>query len=159
MVTEPSSPAPDDDLSDVWARLLGLFVTKRDTMFATLHELGLTPPHAHALFLLGDGPVRMRDMADRMLCDASYITAVVDRLEELGLAERRAGAGDRRVKEIALTDDGRAASARISAIMTTAPDELARLSTSDRAALAALVSKAVPDVQKPSRLDPFTSAR
>jgi DNA-binding MarR family transcriptional regulator len=143
-----------DDLADVWARLLSLFVAKRDTMFATMSELGLTPPHAHALSVLSDGPVRMRDMAERMMYDASYITAVVDRLEQLGLAERRAGSNDRRVKEIALTDKGREASARIGAIMTSAPDELTRLSKADRATLAALVSKAVP-VAPPSRVDPF----
>lgn len=142
------------DLADVWARLLGLFITKRDTMFATMQELGLTPPHAHALSVLGDGPVRMRDMADRMMYDASYITAVVDRLEELGYAERRAGSTDRRVKEIALTDKGREASARIGTIMTAAPDELTKLSKAERATLAALVAKVVP-ITPPSGVDPF----
>lgn len=133
-----------DDLTDAWARMLTLFMAKRDAMFATLHEYGLTPPHAHALSVLATGPTRMRDLAERMVCDASYITAVVDRLEEVGLAERRPGATDRRVKEIGLTERGVEAAARIGATMSSAPAEFRALSKVDRRLLVELLTKVVP---------------
>lgn len=134
----------DAELDQAWARLLTLFIARRNAMFATLHDYGLTPPHAHALSVLAAGPVRMRDLADRMVCDASYITALVDRLEQTGLAERRPSATDRRVKEIALTTRGAAAAARIGATMSAAPAELERLSPADRRRLAALLTKVIP---------------
>jgi DNA-binding MarR family transcriptional regulator len=147
-----STPA-SSDLSDAWARLLTLFVAKRDQMFAMLHDYGLTPPHAHALSVLSEGPSRMRDLADRMTCDASYITTIVDRLEEVGLAERRLGVGDRRVKEIALTADGITASQRIGSTMSTPPLEFQKLSRVDRQTLTALLVKAVPTADL--TIDPF----
>ncbi len=139
-----TSRSAASDLSDAWARLLTLFVAKRDEMFAMLHGYGLTPPHAHALSVLSEGPSRMRDLADRMMCDASYITTIVDRLEQAGLAERRPAATDRRVKEIALTIDGIAASKRIASTMSTPPAEFQTLSRADRQTLATLLAKAVP---------------
>jgi DNA-binding MarR family transcriptional regulator len=124
--------------------MLTLFFTKRDAMFSTLHEYGLTPPHAHALSVLASGPTRMRDLAEGMACDASYITGIVDRLEEVGLAERRPGIVDRRVKEIALTDRGIEAAARIGSTMSSAPVEFDTLSPAERHTLAKLLAKAVP---------------
>jgi DNA-binding MarR family transcriptional regulator len=138
------SAAKPDDLTDAWSRMLTLFLAKRDAMFATLRGYGLTPPHAHALSVLAGGPTRMRVLAELMVCDASYITAVVDRLEEIGLAERRPNATDRRVKEIALTDRGVEAAARIGSTMSSAPPEFETLSAADRRVLAQLMAKVVP---------------
>ncbi len=73
-----------------------------------LHVVGehdLTPPLFAALQAL-DEPCPMRDVASRLSCDASYVTGLADRLEALGLAERRSHADDRRVKQLALTDRG-----------------------------------------------------
>jgi DNA-binding MarR family transcriptional regulator len=50
--------------------------------------------------------VPMRDLADHWGCDASYVTSMADALEERGLAERRPHPSDRRIKMIALTDEG-----------------------------------------------------
>ena len=91
--------------------------------------------------MLAQGPLRMRDIADGMVCDASYVTAIVDKLEEHGLAVRQPSATDRRVKEIALTDRGRAVSAEIHEHMTDPPGALRQLSVADRKALAAILAK------------------
>ena len=48
----------------------------------------------------------MRALADEWECDASNATWMVDRLEKLGLAERRAVAEDRRIKQVILTAKG-----------------------------------------------------
>ena len=65
--------------------------------------------------------VSMGDMARGIGCDPSYITALVDDLDERGLARREAAAYDRRVKIIVLTDAGRALAAEIDAILSVPP--------------------------------------
>jgi DNA-binding MarR family transcriptional regulator len=131
--------AADQELTETWTRLMGLFKSRRDVLFAAMAELQLTPPHGHAMItLLHGGPTRMRDMAQHMACDASYITAVADRLEELGFAERRPAADDRRVKELALTKKGEKVAARLNAVFTDPPESLRTLSPADRAHLSRL---------------------
>ena len=132
-----------DDL--LWSRMMTLFAAARDDMFRILVSHELTPPHGFALTMLHEGPMRMRDMADRMTCDASYITSVVDRLEETGLAERRTSPADRRVKEIALTPAGEQVARDVRRTMTAPPTAIDRLTTTERRTLAALMAKVVPD--------------
>jgi DNA-binding MarR family transcriptional regulator len=48
----------------------------------------------------------MRELAERLYLDPSNLTALIDRLEELGLVERTADAGDRRVKRLVITARG-----------------------------------------------------
>ena len=62
----------------------------------------------HALLQLDpDAPQSMSSLAGAWKCDASNVTWLVDRLEEHGLAERRAHPGDRRIRTVALTPEGR----------------------------------------------------
>lgn len=125
--------------------MMTLFHSARDSMFRVLLEHELTPPHGFALTMLHDGPMRMRDMADRMTCDASYITSVVDRLEETGLAERRTSATDRRVKEIALTPAGQRIAAQVRRFFVEPPAAIERLTAAERRTLEALMAKLVRD--------------
>ena len=101
---------------DVW-RLMARFTlsqVQRGDQFELLREQGLTPGHLKALAILdADEPRPMGAMADGLRCDASQVTWLVDRLEERGFVERRALATDRRVKTVALTDDGAAFRARV----------------------------------------------
>ncbi|MFM2077786.1 MAG: hypothetical protein RJA49_1676 [Actinomycetota bacterium] len=132
----------DAQLAETWARLMGLFAARRDAFFAELATLQLTPPHGGAMMsLLHGGPTRMRDMAETMACDASYITAVADRLEELGLAERRSAPDDRRVKELALTAKGEDVARRMHAIFNEPPAAMRALSPADQDALARIARK------------------
>jgi len=48
----------------------------------------------------------MGELAGRLACDASNVTGLTARLEARRLVERRAAPGDRRVKVLALTDEG-----------------------------------------------------
>jgi DNA-binding MarR family transcriptional regulator len=76
--------------------------------------LGLTPGLAKALVhLSSDEGVAMRDLAEHWSCDASYVTALIDGLEQRGMAERRPNPGDRRVKSVALTGAGATAKAEV----------------------------------------------
>jgi len=54
-----------------------------------------------------DQPLPMRELAQRLCCDASNVTGIVDHLEARGLVERRVAPDDRRVKHLVLTDAGR----------------------------------------------------
>jgi DNA-binding MarR family transcriptional regulator len=137
----------DDVLTQAWSRLAVVFSEYRDQFFGVLGEHSLTPPHGFALKMLADGPVRMREMADQMACDASYITAIVDRLEETGLVERRPNDSDRRVKEIALTTKGKRVAATLTKAMTAPPAILYTLDPADRQALLDILVKLVPDDQ------------
>ena len=127
--------------ADIWSRLLPLFVTKRDLLFQRLSEHGLTPPHGMALTMLIDGPRRMRELAELMVCDASYVTAVVDRLEELGIAVRQPSSTDRRVKDIVLTTRGRHTAANVQSAMSDFPAEFGALSATDLQAMKKIVDK------------------
>ena len=67
-------------------------------------SLGLPVHLARAVVLLTE-PAPMRDLAERLSCDRSYITGLADQLEERGLVERVPGR-DRRVKLLQLTRAG-----------------------------------------------------
>jgi DNA-binding MarR family transcriptional regulator len=73
-----------------------------------LDELDLTLPLADALWQLDParGPVSRRDLAERLRCDPSNVTFLVDRLEQRRLITRAPTGADRRVKELALTPSG-----------------------------------------------------
>ncbi|MEX1006570.1 MAG: MarR family transcriptional regulator [Acidimicrobiia bacterium] len=58
-----------------------------------------------ALYALRE-PSSMRELAERLYLDPSNLTALVDRLEDLGLVERQADADDRRVKRLVITPKG-----------------------------------------------------
>jgi len=115
---------------DVW-RLMARFTlsqVQRGDQFELLREQGLTPGHLKALAILdADEPRPMGAMADGLRCDASQVTWLVDRLEERGFVERRALATDRRVKTVALTDDGAAFRARVLEHLYEPPEALLSL--------------------------------
>jgi MarR family transcriptional regulator, organic hydroperoxide resistance regulator len=74
----------------------------------TLEELDLTMPLSDALWQLDPalGPLSRRELADRLHCDPSNVTFLVDRLEERRLVSRARAGSDRRVKALALTPAG-----------------------------------------------------
>src|SRR5246127_2360805 len=73
---------------------------------------GITPSDVLALFKL-DGVLTMKELAQRMGCDASFVTAIADKLEKCGFIRREPGQRDRRVKNLLLTPEGTAAKERM----------------------------------------------
>lgn len=67
--------------------------------------LGFTASQVIALRELSE-PITARELANRMFCEPSNATFVLDRLEERGLVQRRAHPDDRRAKQIVLTAEG-----------------------------------------------------
>jgi DNA-binding MarR family transcriptional regulator len=74
--------------------------------------LGISLPLAKAIVALS-APAPMRDLAEQLACDRSYITGLADQMEERGLVERVPGT-DRRVKLLQLTEKGVETRAQIS---------------------------------------------
>lgn len=111
-------------------------------IFAAGEATGLTPAVLKALLhLTPEGPCPMRDLADRFRCDPSYVTSLVDGLEEAGLAERRPHPSDRRVKVVVLTDRGVEALAQVRKIIDQPPDWFGALSAKELAQLQGLLAK------------------
>jgi DNA-binding MarR family transcriptional regulator len=79
--------------------------------------LGLTAAQATALREM-TGPMTMRELADRMSCEPSNATFVIDKLEKQGLVERRAHPTDRRAKHLVLTEEGTALRERLLDLLT-----------------------------------------
>jgi DNA-binding MarR family transcriptional regulator len=108
-----------------------------------LADLGLTFAQAHALRLLDpEHPLAMSALAQLLVCDASNVTGIADRLESRGLIERRAAGADRRVKVLALTSAGIEARDRVRELMSEPPEAIAALSDEDQRALRDILLRA-----------------
>ncbi|GLW11286.1 MarR family transcriptional regulator [Microtetraspora sp. NBRC 13810] len=103
--------------------------------------LGLTAAQATALREL-TGPMTMRDLAERMSCEPSNATFVVDKLEKQGLLERRAHPTDRRARQLVLTPEGTALRERLLALLSQ-ESPLAGLTARQQRTLKALLEQAI----------------
>ena len=128
--------------SAAWTSMLEFFFAKaRPRMLELWRELDLAPPQQMMLGLL-DEPRPMGELARHLHCDSSNITGIVDRLEERGLVERTAAERDRRVKLIALTNEGRALRAELVRRRAEPPPEFRALSDRELQALRRIFLKA-----------------
>src|SRR5262249_57213749 len=95
-------------------------------------EFELSEPQCHVLRLMEPGAgVPMRRVVERLGCDASNVTGIVDRLEARGLVERTACPHDRRIRMVRLTPRGAEIRARIVARMAEPPAPIAGLPAAD----------------------------
>jgi DNA-binding MarR family transcriptional regulator len=139
--TLPPGESPVTDrvalAGDVVRRLLHVSAAMRHHMDLALVRLGLTPAVARALDELDpDRPMPARALAEQLNCDRSNITALVDKLEEAGLVERRTDPTDRRLKTLVVTEAGRRVRAEVRRVRSDSrllgglsDDELATLRT------------------------------
>jgi DNA-binding MarR family transcriptional regulator len=105
MASQPA-PAPDVDLERDVCKLVHQLAQRLDVHVRRVGEqLGLTATQVIALRELSE-PITARELANRMYCEPSNATFVLDRLEEQGLVERRPHPTDRRAKQILLTPAG-----------------------------------------------------
>src|SRR4029453_6512200 len=102
-----------------------------------LGPLGPPPPHFGVLTLISASPgSAQRELVDRSMIDASTMVAVIDELEERGLAERRPDPSDRRRRAVYLTPQGRRTLERArEAAMDTAKDVFGPLDEGELATL------------------------
>ncbi|WP_219507845.1 MarR family winged helix-turn-helix transcriptional regulator [Nonomuraea ceibae] len=103
--------------------------------------LGLTSAQATALREL-TGPMTMRELAERMSCEPSNATFIVDKLEKQHLIERRTHPTDRRAKQLVLTPEGNALRERLLELLTQ-DSPLAALTPQQQRALQDLLEQAL----------------
>ncbi|MFE1958111.1 MarR family winged helix-turn-helix transcriptional regulator [Streptomyces sp. NPDC059479] len=104
-------------------------------------EHSLTGAQARVLRLLSMEPMPMRRIAQKLKCEPSNVTGIVDRLEARDLVERRPDPADRRVKLAAPTEKGRATAALLRNSLNFAREPLAELSEEERRVLRDLLKR------------------
>jgi len=134
--------APPSVAREAQQLFLRIGMVQRVTVATALAQLGLTFTQAHVLRLLDpERPLPMSALAGLLVCDASNVTGIADRLEARGLVERRSGA-DRRVKTLALTPTGVEVRARVYELMSRPPDAILALSAADQRTLRDILRRA-----------------
>ncbi len=111
MTVAAEGEAGDDDalVREVIDLTMGLMRSMQGHFQARVDAMGVPSLEVMALWQLREaGEMPMRAMAACMHLDPSQVTALVDRLERRGYAERRPHAEDRRVKLVAMTAGGEA---------------------------------------------------
>jgi DNA-binding MarR family transcriptional regulator len=125
-----------------WSAIGNFFMLQKDKIDQIATDLGLHRADLMSLFhLQPDEGTAQRDLAQHLGCDPSLVTSRIDRLEELGLAERQVSPQDRRVKLVRLTPLGRQRRATGMERFARPPEQLAGLSVSDLRSLVRILSK------------------
>jgi DNA-binding MarR family transcriptional regulator len=138
--------------AEAWRLMFGFLMHSRPQRAAVLDRLGLSPNESRSLFSLEPGRARtMKELATAWNCDASTATWHVNRLEALGLAERRGDPRDRRIRLVTLTPKGEEVRETMMRGMFATPPELQALSDAQLAALIEILSRL------PTELDEFAS--
>jgi len=142
-----SSPAEQSD--DCWPVLVEFALSLRGWWIGICDDLGLTPMQGHALRSLDpDRPSPMSVLADMLICDASNVTAIVDKLESRGLIARRGADHDRRVKMLCVTDLGRSLRDRLVRRLLEPPATLAALPLDLKARLTSTLRKLIGELSQ-----------
>jgi DNA-binding MarR family transcriptional regulator len=75
--------------------------------FDFLKNSGVSMQQAYALtFIHYNGPSNISELCDHMMVSAPAASQLADRLEKLGFVQRMPKPGDRRVRNVVLTDQG-----------------------------------------------------
>ncbi len=110
---------------------------------AKTRELGITPPEAGVMRILGrQGGMNQRELAEKLGVAQSRVVALVDSLESAGLIVRERSQIDRRSQVVQVTGSGRELLAHLRIAAEAQEAELAEgLSASDRDQLYELLLK------------------
>ena len=154
----PDAPEREQLAASAWVQIANLFLSHQHRREEVAGDLGLHISDLISLFHLQPGEgVTQRALAEHWSCDASWVTNRIDRLEELGLVERRVSPADRRVKEVWLTDPGLVTRRAGMDGFAQPPEVLDALSTADLRSLARVLAKL--DLPDPTRVEPEATAR
>jgi len=93
---------------DCWPVMIEFLLSQKAWWVAVCAEFDLSPMQGHAVRVLEpDRPLAMSTLAEALVCDASNVTGIVDKLESRGLIARQGAEGDRRIKMLVVTEKGR----------------------------------------------------
>jgi DNA-binding MarR family transcriptional regulator len=132
---------------DAWRFVADMWLSDdmHDRFHAACEAAGVSPPQLKALLSLEPGRARsMRALADAWKCDASWVTGIVDGLEERGYAERQPHPGDRRVKVVGITALGQKAKARALDCVYEPPASFSQLTVTEQRTLRDLLARIQP---------------
>jgi len=145
-VSAPTTRGDEDTARDAWRAFYELVFSRQshDRMHDVCESAGVTPGLMKALISMRPGEARpMKELPGELRCDASYVTSLVDGLEERGFVERRAHPTDRRAKVVVLTTAGERARERLLERMHEPPACFSVLTPEEIATLAGLLSRLV----------------
>ncbi|HEY5396353.1 MAG TPA: MarR family transcriptional regulator [Trebonia sp.] len=120
-------------------------------------EFDIAPHDLLAMFKLDD-VMSMKELAQQMGCDASFVTSVADTLERRGFARRAPSQRDRRVKNLVLTEEGIAAKERLMQELAVKMPWSYALDDTERCCFLGLLKKALGGVRSAVCLDDETRA-
>lgn len=133
-----------------WRDLHRLMEAQQRRWTRGVAELGLTMVQAHALMELAAAePGPMSRIAAQLHVDPSWVTGLVDRLEERGDVVRRPSPSDRRVKIVQLTEQGRQTNEALHRLTYDPPAEFVRLPDDDLRQLVRIVAGALELEEEP----------
>lgn len=134
-----------EDATAAWALLVRICDEQvRSRVAQVSHQHGLSGLQVELIRALAvESPLPQREVARRLFCDPSNVTGLADQLEARGLVERRFDQPDRRLRPLALTDQGRALWEAFASHMFEPPDPIAALSPEDQRHLRDLLRRIV----------------
>jgi DNA-binding MarR family transcriptional regulator len=145
----PSKTAkPSSEQLRLEGEVVGLWFEMQARLEAHFTDLaaqyGLSAIQAKVLLgLLPDGAMTMRTLAGQLQYDASNLTGVVDRLEEVGAVRRQPHPSDRRSKGVTLTAEGQRVRRAFWERLTNNTGPLGRLNGRELTALRGLLRSAM----------------
>lgn len=139
MAIDPAEASEASELAEALYTVMPIVVAH---VTDRLEEFGMNHTDYWALRSV-DGPMPMKDLAQCMDIDPSYVTLVADRLENLGLIERQPHPTDRRVKNLVLTAKGKKVKKAIPDRLWSGPNTFSLLAENDRVTLAGLLAKII----------------
>lgn len=149
-------PPPSDATQGVAVLMskLGFHVSQR--FAAALEPLGLVPPHAGILRLVGAEPGQSQQaLARRIGIPPNRLVALIDELESRELIRRERPPTDRRVSALHLTAAGEEMAAKVRAIGIEQERTItAALDDAERAQLAGLLSRIAAEQEVPAEFHP-----
>jgi DNA-binding MarR family transcriptional regulator len=138
----------ESDASRAHAAMSRLVLGQRDLRQAVADATGVSFSRARVLRRLLAGPARMSELAIRLGTDKPYVTIMIEDLVQRGLVTRIVAPDDRRVKVIALTDEGREVATEAERIVSEPAPGLSRLAPEELATLVRLLEKANDDHER-----------
>ena len=125
-----------------WRQMFDFLIATAPLRNESLSKRNLTPNDSRALNFLDQAPGHpLSTLAREWGCDPSNATAIVDRLERAGLAERKPLESDRRVKLVVLTAHGAAVKDQLMAEFRVPPPQLLSLTRVELEALDRILTK------------------
>jgi DNA-binding MarR family transcriptional regulator len=150
MAGSSKTAKPNSEHLRLEGEVVGLWFEMQARLEAHFTELaaqyGLSAIQAKVLLTLQpDGAMTMRTLAGQVQYDASNLTGVVDRLEEVGAVRRQPHPSDRRAKGVMLTDEGQRVRRAFWERLTNNTGPLGRLNGRELTALRGLLRSAMQD--------------